>query len=174
MDRERDRIAGPAVDPQQLPALANPQFGVVGVVLQAGDDHIFQHATQFVDDLAEQVVGQGARRLFPLDVPIDAGGLEDSNHDRERPLASGLAEPDNLLIIQVTDDDPRQLHRHQHGSHSPVVRAPQQRPQLDYTGRNSRRTSGLISPPQAVPRLTWLALRRAAQGPGCAARNHAG
>ena len=66
------------------------------------------------------VSGRGGGQA--LDAAVDARGLEDADHDRERPLAVHLLEEDDLLLVVLVDDDPRKFHLHGHGGRLPLVR----------------------------------------------------
>lgn len=57
----------------------------------------------------------GAWWNVSLHATVDTGRLEDTDQDRERSLSVHLAEEDHLLIVNFTDDDPRQLHLYEHG-----------------------------------------------------------
>ena len=63
----------------------------------------------------DQVVGERPGRDDVLHPPVDARRLEDADHDREAPLAVHLAQDDDLLLVDLGDDDPLQLHLHGHG-----------------------------------------------------------
>jgi len=49
-----------------------------------------------------------------FDPAVDAGGLEDPDHDREGPLAVDLLQEDDLLLVVLADDDPGEFHLHGH------------------------------------------------------------
>src|SRR5262249_33742402 len=66
-------------------------------------------------DVGDEVVRQGPRRRQALDAAVDAGCLEDADHDGETALAVHLLEHDDLLLVDLADDDPLQLHVNGHG-----------------------------------------------------------
>src|SRR5438105_3020567 len=50
-----------------------------------------------------------------LHASVDAGSLEDADQNRERAIALDLFQVDHLLVVDLANDDPRQLHLHGHG-----------------------------------------------------------
>src|SRR5262249_27498542 len=114
-DGQGNGIAGAAVHLDQLAVVPNAELGVVGVVAQLADVDIADFAAELLDDVGDEVVRQGPRRRQALDAAVDAGCLEDADHDGETALAVHLLEHDDLLLVDLADDDPLQLHVNGHG-----------------------------------------------------------
>ena len=113
-DGDGDCIGGPRVDLDQFAFEAEPQNGIVGVLAQLADHHVLDFAAEALDGADEQVVRQGAGGLEVLYSAIDTGGLEDPDQDGKRTVAIDFFQIDDLLIIDFTDNDPRQLHGNRH------------------------------------------------------------
>src|SRR3954454_8795019 len=146
-----DGVAGAGVDLDDLAGVADPELGVIGVVAQLADEDVLQLAAEQLDGVGQQVVGQGARGGEPLDAAVDAGRLEDADHDRERALAIDLLEENDLLLVVLVDDDPRKFHLHGHGHrHPPRVRISRTIPETASGGRANRPTLDLVSCPSMI------------------------
>ena len=108
-----------------------PQPGEVRVLLQLVDDHVLQLRPQVLDHVDDQVVRQRPRRGVALHAAVDAGGLEDADEDGKGPLAPDLLQVNDLLVVPLTDNDPRQFHRDRHGrilAHEPRFDRTAERP----------------------------------------------
>ena len=111
----RDRVGGPGVDLDDLAILEHANHGVVGVVLEFRDHHVLELTAEQINRRHQQVVRERAGRLVVLHPPVDARGLEEPDQDRERPVTLDLLQVDNLLVVDLADDDPREFHLDTHG-----------------------------------------------------------
>lgn len=118
--RDGDRVAGAGIDFHDLSFMADSQLRVVRVFTQLADKDVLKLAPKQLDDVREQVVSQRARGGQALHAAIDAGRLEDADHDGKRALAVHLLEEDDLLLVVLVDDDPREFHLQGHGGRLPV------------------------------------------------------
>ncbi len=121
MNGQSDRVAGPAVDFNQVARQRlDSQNGVVSVVHHAGDHDVLQLGTDSGDDALEQIVRQWSGRWWGRQTAIDAGRFEYPDQDRKRAFSVDLTQVDDLLIVNFADDDPRQLHFDEHGGFFPA------------------------------------------------------
>src|SRR5207245_2487688 len=104
-DRDRDRVAGTAIDLDDFAVLADAQLGVIGVVHEFADEDVLKFGPEHFDRGGDEIMGQRPRRWVALDAAVDAGGLEDADYDREAALPLDLAQHDDLLVVNVADDD---------------------------------------------------------------------
>src|SRR5437868_4138858 len=80
-------VAGAAIDFDHLAVETDAQLGEVGVIFQLTDVNVAQLAPHVLDDAGDQIVGQGPRRRSAANPAVDAGRLEDADHDGEAALA---------------------------------------------------------------------------------------
>src|SRR6202035_1342245 len=117
---QRDRVAGPAVDLDQLPVLPDEDLGEEGVVLQVVDLDAFDLPAKLVDDAGQQIVRLRPRGGNALQAAVDGIGFVVPDHDGELPLAIHLLEVDDLLVLHLTNDDFMQFHLDGHSCGSRV------------------------------------------------------
>lgn len=114
-DRDRDCVAGAAIDFDEFTRLSHAKFCEVGVFLQVVDHHILKFATQSFNGRDDQVVREWPRRFFTADAPADAHDFEDSDDNGKRAIPIDLFQDDDMLIINNAADDPTEFHLNWHG-----------------------------------------------------------
>lgn len=114
MGSEGDGIAGAAVDFDEVPLVANPDHSVIGVFDEIGDDDVLSFASEFFDDVLEQIMRERSRRQVPLHAAVDAGGFEDTDQNWKAAIPVDFAKKDHLLIIDLADNDPGKFHLYKH------------------------------------------------------------
>src|SRR5262249_11854075 len=113
-DSQRDRVARPAVDLDQLAFMSNAEFREIGMLAEVVDINVLQLAAHALDDAGDKVIGGRPRVGDAFDATVDAGRLEDADDDREAAVAVDFLEGDDLLLVDLTNDDPPQLHLDRH------------------------------------------------------------
>src|SRR5207248_6342659 len=76
-----DGVAGPAVDLDELPIDADAELGEIGVIAQLADENVLQVAAHAVNDAGDKIMSQGPGRRHFFDAAVDAGRLENADHD---------------------------------------------------------------------------------------------
>jgi hypothetical protein len=75
-----------------------------------GDDDLSDPAAELLDHRAQEVMGQGARRLDPFETESDGVGFEDADPDRQEELAAKVAEDDDRDVGRRVQHQPLDLH----------------------------------------------------------------
>ena len=109
LDGQCDRIAGSTVDDPFAGVRDQHQRREERVFAQCVDDHAVQPGFERDEDAADQVVGEWPARLLGAQLPTDLERLVVSDHDREGPRPSLLAEEDVLRLVLLLQNDLRQF-----------------------------------------------------------------
>lgn len=118
-----DGIAGAAVDFDHVAGgRLDAKIRVIRVIDHAGNDDVLQFRAHFGDHALEQIVRQRPWRRRSRQSTIDTGRFEYADQNREGAISVDLAQVHNLLVIDLADDDPRQLHFNEHGGFFPAQR----------------------------------------------------
>src|SRR5213592_1757447 len=98
-----DRVGRPGVDLDHGVAAVDVQLGVVGVVLDLGDEHLPQVRAESQDHLLEQVVGERTRELHAGELHRDRAGLGGPDPDRQHTLAFLLLQDDDRGVGRAVE-----------------------------------------------------------------------
>ena len=75
------------------------------MIAQFADENVLQVTAHAVNDAGDKIMSQGPGRRHFFDAAVDAGRLENADHDGKAAVALDLFQHDDLLIMDLADDD---------------------------------------------------------------------
>ena len=146
-EREGDRIARPGVHSDRIAVQSEVDHRVKGILLQIADDDLLHRRLQIGDDIAQQVVRHRAWRRDVLDLKCDRIRLEESDPDRQDPLAVLVTQDHDRHIGVRVDHQPFDRHL---DLHVPTVGCSGAAVNRKCIPEPSGACAGLMLPPHAM------------------------